>query len=151
MSQPTVYLAGPIMGLDYAGAVDWRVQATAWLAPFGIKALSPMRGKDYLSDVKSFAGVGDNIGPFSTNRGIMTRDRFDATRCDVMLVNMVGAPKASIGTAMEIAWADYCRTPVVLVMEPKGNPHEHAMLLEAVGFRVETLHEAIEVVRGILG
>jgi hypothetical protein len=36
----------------------------------------------------------------------MTRDRFDATRCDVLLVNLLGAERVSIGTMMEVAWAD---------------------------------------------
>jgi hypothetical protein len=83
-------------------------------------------------------------------------------RADVLLVNLLGAERVSIGTVMEIAWADAVRVPVVLVMEPsaeentglvpsKGNVHEHAMIRECVGFRVQTLDEGLNVVKAILG
>ena len=154
--QPTVYLAGPIAGLGYQDATDWRRIAAASLRG-PIQALSPMRGKDYLAHVESdvgFSATCDEYGhlsPLSTPRGIMTRDRFDATRCDVLLVNLLGAKKVSVGTVMEIAWADLRRTPIVVAIEPDGsNPHEHAMINEAIGFRCATLEEAIHVVRSIL-
>src|SRR5260221_181803 len=69
----TVYLAGPITGLDYAGATDWRNEAKLQLALEGITGLSPMRGKEYLSAVKEFTMDGDKYSPFSvmsSNRGI---------------------------------------------------------------------------------
>lgn len=149
----TVYLAGPITGLDYAGATDWRNEAKLQLAEAGITGLSPMRGKEYLSGVKEFTMDGDKYSPFSvmsSNRGIMTRDRWDATRCDVLLVNILAAKRVSIGTCMEIAWADAVRTPIVCIMEPEGNPHEHGMILEAIGFRVPNLNEALHIIKAML-
>ncbi|MCB2106378.1 MAG: hypothetical protein KDE14_01700 [Rhodobacteraceae bacterium] len=147
-----MYLAGPISGLTYDGAEDWRKLAKASLAGHGIKAVSPLRGKDYLRGMPALtadcAGYGD-LNCMSSPRGIMTRDRFDATRCDTLLVNLIGAERVSIGTVMEIAWADQCRTPIVVAIEPHGNPHEHAMITEAIGFRVPSLSEAIHVVRAI--
>ena len=50
---------------------------------------------------------------------------------------------------MEIAWADLSRTPVILAME-KGNINEHAMINEAVGFRVDTVDEALNLAIAIL-
>lgn len=146
----TVYLAGPISGLNYAGAVDWREEAIADLAIAGIKGLSPMRAKHYLRDVTNLdpAGHGE-FSVLSCPRGITTRDRFDTTRCDVVLANFLGAQKPSLGTVMEIAWADLSRTPIVAVMEP-GNVHEHAMICEAIGFRVDTLAEGLALVKAIL-
>ena len=43
-----VYLAGPIMGNDYSGATDWRREAASKLESWGIRAVSPMRGKENL-------------------------------------------------------------------------------------------------------
>jgi nucleoside 2-deoxyribosyltransferase len=149
----TVYLAGPITGLNYKGASDWRDAATASLLLDGIKGLSPMRCKAYLASLGTISGTGEeyaHLGPLSTSRGVMTRDRFDATRCDVLLVNLLGATAVSTGTVMEIAWADLKRTPIVVAMEPKGNPHEHMMVNEAIGFRAETLFGAIDLVKAIL-
>ena len=37
-----------------------------------------------------------------------------------------------------------------VAMEPDGNPHEHGMIKEALGFRVPTLEEAILIVKSIL-
>lgn len=149
----TAYLAGPISGLTYNAATDWRRQAQAFLAQRGIAGLDPLRGKDFLKDHGVLRGDADWYGAmnvFATQRGVMTRDRFDAQRCDVLLVNFLGAERVSIGTCMEIAWADALRTPIVCAMEATGNPHEHIMLNEAVGFRVPTLEQALEVVAKIL-
>lgn len=152
MTLGTVYLAGPIAGLSYAEATDWRDVAEMHLARANIRALSPMRAKGYLADVKSFSGTcgpeGD-MGPLSGPRAVMTRDRFDATRCDVLLVSLLGATKVSIGTVMEIAWADLRRIPVVCVCEP-DNIHRHAMLDEAVGFWASTLDEGVAIVKAIV-
>lgn len=158
MSAPTVYLAGPITGLNFAGAVDWRKAVIKELAEVGIKGLSPMRGKEYLEAIAkdtAFTADGDKYavqGPLSTNRGIMTRDRWDCTRVDIVLVNFApshGNGVVSIGTVMEIAWADLSRIPVVAVM-PEGNIHAHGMVQEAVGFRVQTLEAAITLIKSIL-
>ena len=155
MTQPTVYLAGPIAGLDYTGATDWRDEAIADLAAAGIKGLSPMRAKEYLKNVSRDVGFSatceeyGHLSPMSGPRGIMTRDRFDATRCDVLLVNLLGATTVSIGTVMELAWADLKRTPSIVCMEP-GNVHEHCMVSEATGFHVHSLQEGLDVAKAIL-
>lgn len=154
MSRPfTVYLAGPITGLTFDGAEDWRTSTKAELGKVGIHGLSPLRAKEYLRDIKGeltadCKGYGD-LNVLSSPRGIMTRDRFDATRCDVLLVNFLGATRVSIGTCMELAWADLKRTPIVVAMESQGNVHDHAMVTEAIGFRVPTLEEAIQTIKAI--
>jgi hypothetical protein len=168
-----VYLAGPITGLSYEGATDWREYARDHISnnittdcfnkamektytarvSTGIDVLSPMRAKRHLEGIKNFTADGDKYKSFSvlsSNRGIMTRDRWDATRCDVLLVNLLGAKTVSVGTVMEMAWANQARTPIVCAIEPGGNVHEHGMLMEAIGFRVPTLDEAICVVKALL-
>jgi nucleoside 2-deoxyribosyltransferase len=145
-----VYLAGPISGLSYGQCTDWRAYARQNLILHGIEGLDPMRGKDYLAHEEkiadSYAGT-----VLSSQKGITTRDRWDCQRADVVLVNLLGADRVSIGTVMEIAWADAVRTPIVLVTEPKGNIHDHAMIREAAGFIVPTLDDAISIVVAILG
>lgn len=149
----SVYLAGPITGLTFDGCTDWRKFAEAQLAKSGITGWSPLRGKEYLNSFGELSGHGKeyaHAGVLSTPRAVMTRDRFDATRCDVILVNLLGAKIPSIGTIMEIAWADLCRTPIVCAIENDGNVHEHMMINEAIGFRLPTLEEAIRVVESVL-
>ncbi|MEH2517512.1 nucleoside 2-deoxyribosyltransferase [Bradyrhizobium sp. AZCC 1610] len=150
-----VYLAGPISGLNFEGATDWRQYAKTELSQFGIKALSPLREQDHLKSVGIFTDCAKETerlkSPMSMPRGLAVRDRWDAMRCDVLLVNLLGATKVSIGTVLELAWADAKGIPIVVAMEADGsNPHEHAMVNQIIGFRVETLWDAIDVTRQLL-
>lgn len=149
MDRPLVYLAGPITGTSYGECTDWRRIAKEVLASRGIDGLSPMRHKDYLANETK---VGDcyNNTVLSSQRGITARDRFDCQRADLVIVNMLGATRPSLGTVLEIAWADAERTPIVLVMEIEGNVHDHAMIRELCPFRVETINEAIQTAIKIL-
>lgn len=147
-----VYLAGPITGHTFDDAADWREQCKTELAKFGIHGLSPLRAKEYLREIGVISGTGEeyaHLGSMSLPRGVTTRDRYDATRCDCLMVNLIGAERVSIGTVMEIAWADLARLPIVVAMEASGNPHEHMMLAEATGFRVPSIEEALHVVKAI--
>jgi hypothetical protein len=76
----------------------------------------------------------------------MVRDHFDATRCGVVLANLLGTDRVSIGTVMEIAWCYEARVPLVVVMEEDGNPHDHPMVNEAASYRVTTLDQAVGVI-----
>lgn len=164
MVHKTVYLAGPITGLSYDDATNWRTVAKEHLGRSGIKAVSPLRAKVYLRDLTNIEDSYDDeqvaelasdqaaLTNMSTPRGITSRDRFDCLNCSVILANLSGATeRVSIGTAMEIAWADANRIPAVVIMEEEGNPHDHAMINECTAFRVKTLEEGLEVVRAILG
>jgi nucleoside 2-deoxyribosyltransferase len=148
-----VYLAGPITGLDYAGATDWREYAIKYLHDVGIQGLSPMRGKAYLQNLKVISGHGKeylHMGVLSRPESVLTRDYYDATRSDVVLVNLLGAKIISVGTVMEIAFAHAARVPIVCAIEAEGNLHNHMMINQAIGFRVETLDDALDIVASIL-
>lgn len=150
-TRPTVYLAGPITGLDYAGAVDWREHVKNVLSLHEIDAYSPMRGKEFLSHVKKFSPLGEPYdGRLSVAAAITVRDHWDCRGRDLIFVNMLGAKEKSIGTIMEVAWAYAYRRPCVLLMEDKGNPHDHAMFTEAATFRFATMEEGLNAVRSIL-
>ena len=156
-----VYLAGPIKGLSYGACTDWRDYATKFLKSHGITALSPMRAKEHLKNEKVVAGQ-YRSHVLSSTRGIVTRDRWDVSRCDVMLANLLETKEeltenqvievpVSIGTMVEYGWADAYRKPVVSVMEREGNVHDHPMVQEITGFRVETLDEGLVTVCALLG
>lgn len=152
---PSVYLAGPITGLTYDEGNDWREAVMADLASVGITAYSPLRAKNFLRQigVLDSAGTPDSaymgLNPLSEPKGITARDRFDATRSDMVLMNLLGATRVSIGTMIEAGWADAARRPIVIAME-EDNVHRHAMLNEVAGFIVPTLAEAVAVVKAVL-
>jgi nucleoside 2-deoxyribosyltransferase len=159
MVHKTVYLAGPISGCTWEEATGWRNEVRDQLLRSSIKAVSPLRAKVYLREctnpIKDHYDDDDiDVNAFqnmSTPRGITTRDRFDCLNTNVLFVNLLGTDRVSIGTAMEIAWADANRIPSVIVIEDEGNPHDHAMINECTGYRVNTLEKGIEIVKAILG
>lgn len=189
-----VYLAGPITGLTYDGAEDWRQYTKIKLAnnylvgackvdtdgdgdcpacarpanrsdaglrlaplcrsyvePTGIVGYSPLRAKDYLLDRGVLSGHPDAYADqvLSSAKGILSRDRWDVATCDAMLVNFIGAEKISVGTVMEIAYADAYRKPVIVAME-QDNIHHHAMLDQSVGWIADDLDFAIDLTKAIL-
>lgn len=153
MKNRTVYLAGPITGLTYDTAQDWRVQVAARLKDVGIDAYSPLRAKHYLKPLKEIQGHSgeyNKLGLLSGIKAVTTRDRHDATTCGVLFVNFLGAKTVSIGTVLEIAWADAHRIPIVCVMEEEGNPHDHMMIKDLIGFRLTNLDDAVYVTATIL-
>jgi nucleoside 2-deoxyribosyltransferase len=151
----TVYLAGPITGLSYGGATDWREYARKALAEDYIEGISPMRAKHYLARLSEISGHGrdyHNMNVISQQHSVVTRDRFDTQRVDVVLMNLLGAKAVSIGSMVELGWADAARVPVVLVREEPGTggAHDHMFVHELGGFGVATLEEGLDVVRAIL-
>lgn len=147
MKEFLLYCAGIITGVSYGESTDWREYVAIKLPPH-IKAVSPMRGKKYLANEKSIRDSYEEHA-LSCQKGITCRDRMDTMRCDMILVNLLGATKVSIGSVMEIAWADMCRKPIVVVME-KDNIHQHSMIREVSGFIVSSLDEAIAIATAVL-
>lgn len=153
--RPSVYLAGPITGLTYDEGQDWREYAKTWLDAEGIDGFSPLRAKAHLRAL----GVLDNAGKpdsaylglnaLSEPQGITTRDRFDCMGRDLVLVNFIGATQVSIGTCIELGWADAARIPLVVAMEA-DNVHRHAMVNSVSGFIVDSLEEALVVCKAVL-
>lgn len=142
-----VYLAGPILGSTYDGATEWR-EYVKTLFPGEIVCLSPMRNKEYL---QGKAVIDKTINPdqLSSPRGINTRDRNDIIRCDVVLVNFLNAEIISVGTCIELGWADMLRKPIVIAMR-ETDIHYHKMVRDIAGYIYPTIEEAAEMVKKIL-
>jgi len=150
-----VYLAGPITGLSYDGAVDWRDYVCQKLNP-SLIGYSPLRFKQYLKDEKVITSrQEDNIKhsdlsvTLSSDKGIVARDGFDVKTSDLVIMNLLGAKRVSIGTVWEAGLAYAYDVPVILVMEPEGNIHDH-MMIRTIPFIVHDLDTAIQVAHAIL-
>ena len=116
------YLAGPITGLEYDAANDWRAEGSEFverLRALGIKTRSPMRGKE------KFKINGPLTPYFDEGEAAVVRDLEDIRESDFILVNVLGAERVSLGTMCETGYAFALGKPVILVMEKEGNPHGH--------------------------
>lgn len=148
-----VYLAGPITGLTFSQATDWRIE-TMNKMPHWIHTLSPLRAKEYLKSeclkVEPLIKKQYEDSTMSSAKGINTRDYNDVKRSAAILVNFLDTNKVSIGTVMEIAWAKVFEIPIVLIIN-KGNIHEHPMIETSCGFIVNSLNEGIDTIINIIG
>lgn len=120
----TIYLAGPITGLNYDDARNgWRKTFANILKAREanhIHCFSPMREKEFLEKDQCIEGTADyeSLHGFGTPQGILTRDHNDVHNCDVMVANFTGAKKVSIGTCVEFGFAHSYRKPAIIIMEP---------------------------------
>lgn len=143
-----LYLAGPITGLSYGESTDWRKYVQDNLPDY-IRGVSPMRGKDYLKGQDAIKANYEEL-PLSSQSGIVTRDRMDVMRSDMVLVNFLGVEKVSIGSVIEIGWADAFRKPIILIMEKEGNVHSHPMIRGLSGYVVHEMDTAISIAIAVL-
>ncbi len=148
MREFLLYLCGPITGTSYKQSTDWR-QYVAGKMPKHITVISPMRGKDYLSQEQQIKSFYD-IHPLSTGRGIVCRDRFDVKRSDAVFVNFLGAERVSIMSVMEIAWADAWQKPIIIVAEKENIHLQHIAMKEIAGFIFHDLDKAITIAVAVL-
>lgn len=151
-SNGIVYLAGPIAGLHYDEAVDWRRKVTQELFNKGIMCLSPMRNKEFLEGqvIDRDTNFQDQF-PLGRPEGLTARDRFDVMRSDLILMNMMDSEdRISIGSCIEIGWADAFHKPIILACKQGGYFDKHPMVKSIVGFKVYHLDSAIKTVKDIL-
>lgn len=151
MSKPRIYLAGPVTGLSYEDATQWRVEAVRRLPE--IRCFSPMRAKQAQQGRQCLGWEANDLhdaDAIFTPKGIVARDYLDCRKADLLLVNFEpSAPEISIGTVSEISWAWADRTPTIVIATP-GNRHDCKWLRELVPFWTDNFDDAIRLVQTIL-
>lgn len=148
MNQPSVYLSGPMLGCDICDCTNWRDYVTSELEKYNITCYSPMRYKKYQGDRIVHGSIVPS--PITTDLALKERDRMDCERCDLIFVNLLGATEISIGTIMEIGWADAYRKPIVVVIGDSGNIHDHPLVSSAITYRANNIKDAIWTVHAVL-
>ncbi|MDR5730421.1 MAG: hypothetical protein RB191_23690 [Terriglobia bacterium] len=158
-SSKSIYLAGPITGLEYGEArYSWRktfAERIGVLAPH-IECFSPMRQKEFLSGQQSLqckASDLESIGnALSRPAGILMRDANDVSNRDLIVACFLGAKIVSIGTVWEIGFsgAQVPRKPLIVIMEDEGNIHDHIFVTNTAGYRVNNLEDAALIAASIL-
>lgn len=126
MKNKNVYLAGPITGLSYKEATQWRKEIAKDLYSLGYSVLDPMHKKDFLSKKKQLKNnYYNNI--ITKQDNIFLTDEFRVNSSDIILVNFLNAKQVSIGTTVEIAIARNKKKLVILIMD-KNNIHNHIFI-----------------------
>jgi len=150
MSEPIVYLAGPMSGLTFAQANEWREFVTDFF-DWEMEFLNPMRGKENVFGDGTVEGHKDygHLDLMSSIQTIIARDTLDVRRCDVVLANFTGSKDVSIGTIFELGYAAALNKPVVAIV-PKGNVHDHIFVTHPSAVVVETLEQGIDSLASLL-
>ena len=150
-----VYLSGPMTGLVPGEAKKWRAHTMKRLLTEGgdsFEVHDPFRGTARLHPKRRQIGCKlptEDI-PELSDKAFVLRDYFDALNCDVTFCNLLGAKIVSIGSVAEVVAASHARRLVIIIMEKKGNVHDHPFIREA-GIIFHTLDRAIDYVLSCAG
>ena len=128
----SVYLSGPMTGCSFKEANDWRETAAHIFSSYGIETLSPMRGEGEDGTLKMHP------------RTMTARDRMDLKGCDLVLMNLLGATRVSIGSMIELGWADLLQIPVIVV-GADSDLHNHVIVSSIIAGARDDLSQAIEL------
>jgi nucleoside 2-deoxyribosyltransferase len=142
-----VYLSGPIAGMTHDEAVDWRVRFDGQLAT-DLVGVNPLRGKDFLRAHGVLGSEAYAENPLSTNAAIYGRDFLDTKTADAMVVYALDMERelASVGTLIEIGWANAFGVPIVLVARKSQTwLTKHPLVLGCCQYIVPTIEEAAHI------
>lgn len=144
-----IYLAGPITGCNFkTAALSWRKEVADALEADGIKVYSPMRGTPEIKRGGKYPAMANHSGsPFDSTNGILHRDYYDVRKADLIFACLLNAPRVSIGTVCEYGWASAHNVPILTVMEPEGNFHEHLFIKGLSAYVVPSIAEGIEIAK----
>ena len=143
-----IYLAGPMAGITFDQANNWRDYVTSKLDGEIMECFNPTRGESLVNGV--FSALAHGANPCNTVGAITGRDRFDVQTSDLVFMNVIGAKTVSIGTTVELGWADIYRKPLVLCMEESGNPHDSIHFRGLATYLVNDLDSGIMCARNLL-
>lgn len=129
-NKKTIFLSGPIKGIDRKDALSWRLKASKIL--YGqFNVVHALRGREFKEN-------------FSDYRAAIIRDKNDILESDLILVNDNFENASMIGTAMEILYAFFKDKPIIVF----GNAHDKDYWLNYhIHTRVNNLEEACKLIK----
>jgi nucleoside 2-deoxyribosyltransferase len=136
LSKLNVYLAGPIAGRTVDQANEWRDKANAVLNVY-YNTVSPLRNYEHPDPKKPISQTDGNVKNF------VSRDLFDVRSADIVLCNLIGAARTSLGTLFELGYAAAMGKPIALIIEPEGNPNDGPFTRECASWVFTDLDEAL--------
>lgn len=146
-----VYLCGPITGTSIERVTSERLRFAEYLEDRGIKAVTPLRGKELIHDGSTVDMVKHSSihDPKSITKSIVNRDRNDVVTSDAVLADLRDVSRVSIGSMVEFGWADAFRIPIITIMD-RDNIHDHGFVRELSTYVVEDPEEALYLTIGMV-
>ena len=148
MKNLSVYLAHPISGHTFGEVVEYYKDSIAQLKDVGYTVYDPVTMYAGNINAEEVCAPADLTGPLINNHALFERDKWMVSKVDVVLADLTGATKASIGACMEMAWASLLGKHLVVVMK-KDNPMYHGFVIEAADVILEDFEEAVEYLDNI--
>lgn len=145
-----VYLSGPISGSPDDAIVGWR-QRVGQLLPQDVELFDPTASPyDASSAYLVPESDSEKLARLAHGRLVVDRNKHLIQSSDVVLANFLQADHASIGSIGELFWANAFRVPIVVVREPSGNVHDHAMLNAIASVVTHSLEDGCTAVVNML-
>nr|WP_319384391.1 hypothetical protein [uncultured Roseibium sp.] len=146
-----VYLTGPITGSTDDAILSWREKARE-LISCDADVIDPA-SLPYNSSLsyRLSEGPQEALARQMHGRLVVNRNKRLIGSADVILANFLSADHSSIGSIGELFWADALQVPIVIVREPVGNVHDHAMINALASSITHTLNDGCVAVLNILG
>ena len=142
-----VYLAGPIThAVTWESAINWRQKCEKELIVSNIQAISPLR------HVMQKKRSGEQSWRWD-DAYITMQCKNDIMRCDAVLANLNNSSKVSIGTIIEIAWANMLQKPIVVILHRDTrlyNEYKYGILNVITPVRVDNLIDGIDMIKELL-
>lgn len=148
--RPSIYLAGPMIGLTWEECLGWREHVEVELGR-DWKIISPARPQkdvDRSKMIKLQTRKDNKLHLVDTATGVVASDTFFIKQSDWILANLTNAPKPSIGTMWELGYAYALQKNIIVVMDD-NNVHNHPFTRRGVDLFCPTLDEAIEYFKRI--
>jgi len=136
----TAYCARPISGREHEDVVDYYRRIGCRLSAAGIRILTPTCGKGYVSNDSKWSKQAAKC--VCTDHAIKERDKWMVQNSNIIFVNLVGAVKVSIGSVMELAWADMLNVHSVVALD-EPNVHQHPFVVDCADIIFPTEEEAL--------
>lgn len=141
MSHLIVYCARPITGCKFNEIEAYYRRITTRLSAISIQVFIPAWRRDFHEGDRKPESDGSWASP-EIDRDIKEGDKWLVQHSDILFANLVDAVQASIGSAMEIAWADDVGVKSVVVMDKSGI-HRHPFVCNCAARIYSTEEEAL--------
>ncbi len=141
-----VYLAGPMTGCHIPEAVAKRCGTAACFERAGWEVRDPTRGEKVENTVFDAHANGSYAPPSA----VFKRDVADVRWCDVLLVDLSGAQRVSIGSMCEIGMA-FALNKYIVVVDTDDSCHDHLFVREAASIVFADMFDAVRYLTEVYG